>query len=171
MLRTSHHLKAMGRACRGRDSAMAHRRPLLRRRYLRTVLAGLGLALVIAVSVVVSTEVTRLRAQVGELEDRSSCLEAEAAELASRWMEASGPEVILARAAAELDLVQPAEPDFVLVAAPGRADAGDGFLQRMLAGFGGGATANAAQPPVFISGEMVSLDPAALDGAGDGATP
>ena len=171
MLRTSHHLKAMGRACRGCDSTMAHRRPLLRRRYLRNALAGVGLALAIAVSVVVSTEVTRLRAYAGELEDRSCCLEAEAAELASRWMEASGPDVILARAARELDLVLPAEPDFVLVAAPSRADPGDGFLQRMLAGLGGGATANAAQPPVFISGEMVSLDPAALSGAGNGATP
>ncbi|MBE0565351.1 MAG: hypothetical protein IH621_05275 [Krumholzibacteria bacterium] len=160
MFRTSAQLKAVGRACRGRDAAMAHRRPLVRRHTLRLVAGGAALALVIAGTVMVSGEVTRLRNRVGDLEDRRVCLEAASADLALRWMDATSPEAVIPRAE-RAGLVMPDAPDFVLVAAPAADPADDGFLHRMLAGLAGGATANAAQPPVFVAGTMVSLDPAA----------
>lgn len=157
---TRERFEAMGRACRCRDAAMAHRRPLVRGGAVRALGFGGLIVLAVACSVLVSAEVTRLRALAGDLEDRRICLEAEAADLARRWAEATGPAMVIARAERELGLVMPAQPDFVLVAARGDGAAGDGFLRRMLAGLGGGATANAAQPPVFVDGAMVSLDPA-----------
>jgi hypothetical protein len=68
-------------------------------------------------------------------------------------------------------LVMPDAPDFVLVAAPVADPAGDGFLHRVLAGLAGGATANAAQPPVFVSGDMVRLDPDAAAAVGAAGRP
>ncbi|MFO7609398.1 MAG: hypothetical protein R6X35_09420 [Candidatus Krumholzibacteriia bacterium] len=164
MFRTSAHLKALGRACRGRDAAMAHRRPLVRRDTMRTALAGAGLAVMIAATVMVSGEVTRLRDRIGDLDDRKGCLEAASAKLSRRWVEATSAEAVIPRAE-RAGLVMPDAPDFVLVAAPAADPAGDGFLHRVLAGLAGGATANAAQPPVFVSGDMVRLDPDAAAAA------
>ncbi len=156
-------LRAAGRACRCRDAAMAHRRPLVRRQSLRAAAGGALLVAMVAGSVVVSGEVTRLRARVSVLEDQDACLEAESADLSQRWVQATAPDVVIPRAQA-IGLEQSEIPDFVLVAAPHEAAAGDGFLARVLSGLAGGATANAAQPPEFVAGAMVSLDP--LDRAG-----
>ncbi|HPF70345.1 MAG TPA: hypothetical protein PLQ13_06730 [Candidatus Krumholzibacteria bacterium] len=164
-MRTTQQFKALAASCRCRDATMAHRRPLVRGSAGRMLACGAGVALVIASGVIVSSEVTRLRARVGDLEDRKACVEAESADLARRWTEATGPGAVIARAEAELGLVLPSQPDFVLVAAPAGTERGDGFLARVLGGLAGGPTADAAQPPVFVSGRMVSLDPAADDAA------
>jgi hypothetical protein len=161
----------LGRACRSRDTAMAHRRGFVCRQALRAGFAVAALAAVVAGSVYVSTEATRLRALVGELADERNCLKAEGAELESRWIAQTCPTAITARVHRETDLRESPDPDFVLLTREAPAAAGAGLLQRVIAGLAGGSTANAAPAPQFVTGTMVSLTPRQRTATAAGSTP
>jgi hypothetical protein len=144
-------------------TAMAHRRGLLGRRVLRAVGVVALLAGGLAGAVLVTVQVTRLRAEVAELEDRRECLLAHGANLEAAWAAASAPGVIRARAQ-DLDLFIPDEPDYVLLqTAPKPAG---GAWQRLWARLGGDPTAvDPAAPRGFLAGAMVSLQPRAAHAA------
>ena len=55
-------------------AAMAHRRGLLDRRFLRLGMVVMGLAVGLAGALLVTVQVTRMRTAVAELEDRRECL-------------------------------------------------------------------------------------------------
>jgi len=171
MWRSESNWRQPGRICRGRGTAMAHRRGFVCGQAFRAGLAVAALTAVVAGSVYVSTEVTRLRARVAELGDERECLKALGAELEQRWIAQTSPAAIGARVSRETDLRAGGAPDFVLVTREAPASADDGFLHKVIAGLTGGATANAAPPPRFVSGNMVSLTPRTESAHAAGSTP
>lgn len=148
-----------GQACLTRGTAMAHRRGFVCGQALRAGLAVVALTTVVAGSVYVSTETTRLRASVGELTDQRDFLKAQGADLQGRWIAETAPTAIVARVRAETDLQESGDPDFVLLTREAAPTAGAGFLQRVLADLTGGTAAHAAPAPEFVAGTMVSLAP------------
>ncbi len=150
-------------------ATMAHRRGLRHSRTLRWLLGGGALASALAVTLVVTVQVTALRESVAILADRQTCLAARNAGLQSDWVRFTRPDVVRERARRELGLIVPAEPEFVLVARRRAPAAGPGLWRRVLAGLGGGTPAHAAtavEPPVRST--MISVLPRgrADDGAG-----
>lgn len=145
-------------------TAMAHRRGLLDRRALRLAGVVLVLAAGLAGALLLSVQVTRLRAEVAVLEDRRECLLARRASLEVAWSEATDRRVVRERARRELGLVAPRDPDFVLVVPS--ADPAVGPWQRLLANLGAGDGAGESVTPVhLLAGAMVSLQPRAARAA------
>lgn len=159
MQRFEHFRRIPGHACFTRGTAMAHRQGFVCGQALRAGLAVVALTAVVAGSVYVSTETTRLRALVGELVDERDYLKAEGADLQGRWIAETAPTAIVARVRAETNLQESDEPDFVLLTRESEPAAGVGFLQRVLADLTGGTPASAAPAPEFVTGTMVSLAP------------
>jgi len=169
MQRSEGSWRVPGRDGRRRCTVMAHRRGFICGQALRAGLAVAALAGVVAGSVYVSTEATRLRALSSELTDERDFLEAEGADLDGQWMAQTTPAAIAARVRLETDLQECADPDFVLVMHEAPAAAGAGLLERLIASLAGGTPANAAPAPGLVSGTMVSLTP--RDPAGTVAGP
>ena len=145
-------------------TAMAHRRGLLDRRALR--LAGVVLVLAggLAGALLLSVQVTRLRADVAALEDHRECLLARRANLEVAWSAATDRSVVRRRAERELGLVAPRDPDFVLVMPS--PDPAVSPWQRLLANLGAGdGDGDSASPVRMLAGAMVSLQPRAARAA------
>lgn len=143
-------------------TTMAHRRGLRHSRVLRWLLGGAVLASGLAVALLVTVQVTELRESVAELTDHRACLAARNAGLQASWARETHPDVIRRRARAELGLVVPAEPEFVLVARRPAPANGSRLWRRVLEGLGGGTSAHAAEavaPPVRTA--MISAAPLA----------
>jgi len=104
------------------DGAMARRKGVVTSRLAIGVLLVLVLGLVMSSRVFLTSQITGLRARIADLESRKEFLEAGNADLHSRWIAASAPATIMARAERELGLVSPETPGPVLVLLPERGD-------------------------------------------------
>ncbi|RKZ20062.1 hypothetical protein DRQ50_00585 [bacterium] len=145
-------------------TAMAYRRGLLDRRALRLAGVVMTLGVGLTVALLVTVQVTILRAEVAALEDHQECLLARAAGLEAAWTTATDRQAVRKRARSELDLVAPEDPDFVLVVPS--PDPATGPWQRLLANLGAGDRQTGAATPVrLLAGAMVSLQPRAASAA------
>ncbi len=129
--------------------AMARRKGVITHRVAVGVAVVLFLGVLMGSRVFLTSQITGMRARIAELESRKEFLEAGNAELQSRWIAASDPAVVMARAERELGLVPTETPGPVLVLLPAEDD-GHGALASL--------RASVAQ---VVTGTMVSLQPRA----------
>lgn len=155
-----------------RDSRnMAIRRRLIRGKVTFAILGIMVLVVMLGGSVFVSNQVTDMRADIARLEARQDFLEAGSALLLTEWNRATSSEVIIPRAARDLDLHVPVLPQLVLVETDPAVIQGGNALRRLIGKLQGATEARAsAMPPMAAAGTMVSLTPRTTQGTG-GTTP
>ena len=100
------------------DGAMARRKGVVTNRVVIGLMVFLCLGAVMSSRVFLTSQITGQRARIADLESRKEFLEAGNAELHSRWITASSPAVVMARAEKELGLMAAETPGPVLVLLP-----------------------------------------------------
>jgi cell division protein FtsB len=122
--------------------------------------AGLVLALLLTGRVLLLNQITVMRAEIAQLNDRKGFLETRAASLQQRYNQQTSAAVVIGRAERELKLVQPAEPGLVLVRLPRDSGKSRWALPAWLGNLAGGDPAQATPPAAGLTtGAMVHLNP------------
>jgi hypothetical protein len=155
-----------------RDSRnMAIRRRLVRGKVTFGILGITVLVVMLGGSVFVSNQVTGMRADIARLDARQDFLEAGSALLLTDWNRATSSEVIIPRAARDLDLEVPDLPQLVLVETGPDEGVESNAFRRLIGRIQGATEARASElHPIAAAGTMVSLQPRGTDGQG-GVTP
>lgn len=110
----------------------------------RLIVVGLVITAILALSIQIGGEVTRLREEIQALRHDCDELQARQALLSVRWNAESSRQVVMRRAEVELDLVCPDEPGLLLVEAPDGGSGDRGTLVALGGGVRGGLPAAVA---------------------------
>ena len=119
-----------GRPTLGAGGAMARHRDRAAGTPTRLIVVGVVITAILALSIQIGGQVTRLREEIQALRRDCDELQARQALLSVRWNAESSRQVVMRRAEVELDLICPEEPGLLLVAAPG---GGPGDRQTLVA--------------------------------------